>query len=461
MTRRIALAILLTVWATLIAGGATAYFITRAVMLAELDASLVTRAMSVTHVNEQEDIEYLPVHSPEPDDRYIVRDEVGRTVARPSTTTARVQAQVVRAAFAPLPDGSRVRTLTLRIPARRRAGGEPAMMTVAYSGSAEQFDRLLGRLAWSLAGAGALGGLLAAGIAYAVAHRSLLPLRHTAEVVGSINEQCLHRRISQDDLPPELVPVATRLNEMLARLEQSRQQREQFIADASHELRTPVAALVTALEVSLRRLRDAEAYRQTLTTCLADAQLLQRLVEALLAQARSGLTPRGYDAEDVDLGEIIGQCVTALSPLAEQRDIRVQVETSEDLLVRTEPDRVRSIVLNLLGNAIEYNRVAGSVTICCQRKGREIILQIADTGPGIAPEQVPQLFQPLFRGDSARTSGHLGLGLYLVRSHARALGGDCTVESQMGRGTSFCVQWPVEEPAKQQEFDERRLVRSG
>lgn len=442
MTRRIALAILMTVWATLIAGGAAAYMTTRAVLLADLDASLVAKALALPQVEEESGERMEPVGSGRVGDRYLIRDDMGRTVGRPATAPAIMAPQVIRAAFVDLPDGSRVRSITLRAMARRSEDGQSAPVTISYSGTTEHFDGLLRRLGLSLVAAGLFGGLLAAAIAHAVAARSLIPLRHTAEVVGTIDEKCLNRRISEENLPPELLPVAKRLNEMLGRLEESTRQRQQFIADASHELRTPVAALVTAIEVSLRRTRDAESYRQTLQTCLADAHLLKRLVEALLAQARSGLAPPEHSLETVNPADLIGQCMTVVRPLADQRSIHVSTDVAAGLVLRTEPERLRSIVLNLVGNAIEYNRVGGEVVVECRRDTTDLLLQVRDNGPGIAQEHLSHLFDPLFRVDQARSSGHLGLGLYLVRTHARAMGGECSVRSAEGVGTAFEVRLP-------------------
>jgi signal transduction histidine kinase len=267
MTRRIAMAILLTVWATLVAGGAAVYLTARSVLLADLDASLVARAMSLPQVVDDAGHRVTPVDTARQGDRYLVRSDKGRTIARPTTAGA-PGPQLLRAAFVTLPDGQRVRSVTLKAMAQPVEGGDTLPVSITYSGPTEQFDTLLRRLAWALVATGAAGGVLAAAIARAVAVRALAPLRATAEVVGSIDDRNLDRRVNQDDLPAELMPVAVRLNDMLARLEDSQRHRQQFLADASHELRTPVAALLASIEVALRRDRDSQSYRQTLESCL-------------------------------------------------------------------------------------------------------------------------------------------------------------------------------------------------
>jgi signal transduction histidine kinase len=239
------------------------------------------------------------------------------------------------------------------------------------------------------------------------------------------------------------------------------------MADASHELRTPVAALVTALEVSLRRPRDAETYRQTLESCLADAQVLQRLVEALLAHVRGELSAVHDAPETIDLEAMLNECVKALRPLADERSIRLRGEIVGGALplIRSQPGRLRSIIMNLLSNAIEHNGEGTSVEVTCRSKvvagptaesdigstravpaTASITLEVSDTGVGIPPEHVPHIFDSFYRIDSSRSSGHLGLGLFLVRSHVQALGGDYELHSEPGQGTlfrvTFCV--PVE-----------------
>lgn len=444
MTRRITIAILLTVWAILLAGAVGAYFTTRSVLLANLDESLVARAASLPQLVDERGQTLAPASPLRADDRYIVQNDVGQTMGRPTTGTAISTApQLLHASFAPLPGGGRVRTVTLRAMGRPSSGAQLVPVTATFSGSAAEFDKLLERLAWALGIAGLVGALLSAWIARAVAIRCLRPLHVAADVVGTIDERSLDRRIDQRDLPTELVPVAGRVNEMLARLEDALRRRRQFTADASHELRTPVAALVTGIEVALRRDREPGQYRQALQTCLADAHLLQRLVESLLVQVKSELSIAQHATETIELAALLEQCVTALLPLAEQRSIQIDTDVPGDLLLRSQPDRLRSIVMNLLGNAVEHNRVGGSVRVAVTADDGLMCLEVSDTGPGIATQHLPHLFEPFYRADTAHSaSGHLGLGLYLVLTHARALGGTCNVISEPGAGATFKITLP-------------------
>jgi two-component system heavy metal sensor histidine kinase CusS len=442
MTRRIALAILLTVWAILVVGGVAAYAAVRWALIEQLDQSLVAKASSLPQLGP------LGAGRGAPDDgtaidRYVIRSPT-KTLSAPTGSKGVSDVRLVSASFSTLGDGSRLRTVTLQGTAQPD-DGPPVPVTINYQSSAAALDHQLNRLAllFSLFGLGA--GLLTAFVALRVSRSALKPLRSTADVIGSIDPQNLHRRIEPAKLPPELLPMGTRLNEMLDKIERAYALRHQFLADASHELRTPVAALVTTAEVSLRRPREADAYRQTLESCLSDARLLRQLVERLMEQCRADTLTHDETVEEVDVVPLLGQCADLTAALAEERSVSVVRQMPRSFCLRTQPGRLRSVVTNLLSNAVEYNRPGGTIELKVEPNGRFLHVIVADTGPGIAAEHVPFLFEPFYRADRARTGqdGHMGLGLSLVQAHVQALGGQIKVESTVGVGTRFCVDLPI------------------
>ncbi len=238
--------------------------------------------------------------------------------------------------------------------------------------------------------------------------------------------------------------MADRLNEMLARLQVAFDQRRQFLGDASHELRTPVAALMTNLEVTLRRERPAADYRVALGHCLTDARLLKELVERLMEQVRSETLDHDEPAAAVDVSRVLDECADMAAALGQEREIRVIRSFAPGITLSAPPHRFRSVVTNLLSNAVEYNRPGGSIEIQCGRNGHGFVLSVRDTGVGIAAEQLPHVFQPFYRADQVRQrdSGHLGLGLALVKAHLDAMGGDCAVQSRPDQGTVFEIHLP-------------------
>ncbi len=440
MTRRIAIAILLTVWSMLIIIGVGVYFGTHITLIADLDDSIVSRAEALTDALDGDGERIVP--TPPAGDRYVVRNAVGRTIARPITGMI-VPPTVISRVFSTLADGSRVRTLTLDV--RKTSTTQPSGATrITYSSSADRFDRLMNRLAAWMAGIGLIAGATASAVAVKVSRVSLRPLLKTAEQIGDIDERRLDRRISTADLPVELQPMAERLNDMLMRLERAFNDRKRFIADASHDLRTPVAALMTTLEVALRRPRDVPALQETLQSCLTDARSLRNLVDRLMQQVRSESATAAEQPQRFVLSAVIEQCVDSLIRSREAATVQVLRDLQPGLILETEIGRVRSIVTNLVANAFEYTPAGGWIKVKCELSN-EIILTVSDSGTGISPELLLRVFEPFFRGDQPRSAaeGHLGLGLSIVQAHVRALGGRCEIHSPAGTGATFQIHLPT------------------
>jgi signal transduction histidine kinase len=164
-----------------------------------------------------------------------------------------------------------------------------------------------------------------------------------------------------------------------------------------------------------------------------------------MEQCRADELSHDEAVEEVDLAPLLDQCAQQATVLASERGVDVRSEIPEHVPVKIQPQRLRSIIVNLLSNAVEYNQPGGRVELLVRPNGQFIHLTVSDTGPGIAAEHLPHLFEPFYRADRARSvqPGHLGLGLSLVRSHVSALGGEIRVESRVGEGTAFHVDVPV------------------
>ena len=436
MTRRIALAILAATWATLIVAGVVAYLLTRSVLLADLDEQIIARASALPRAVDAPTT--APLVPADPEDRYVMQNEFGQTLSRLAPTAPTPAMDVLDRRFATLGDGERVRSITLR---GATAAGP---VTIIYSRSAERFDRILFRLAMALATGGIAAGSAAAVAAVATARTALRPLRLAADAIGEIDESHLDRRINPSLLPSELHPVARRMNDMLERLEQAFVQRRRFLAEASHELRTPVAALVTTLDVALRRPRDAAFLTQTLSRCRSDATSLHRLVKALMEQVRGEASTASGTAESFDLVALIRTAADQAERLGADKAINVRTCLPDQLWIEAESWRLGSVLTNLLANAVEYNRPGGTVSVSCEANG-EILIEIRDDGPGIPADVLPGIFEPFVRARTKKADEgepHLGLGLSLVQAHVRSMGGKCEVQSDAGVGTRFQIRLP-------------------
>ncbi len=444
MTTRITVAILLVTWTIIVVGDSAAYFTARETLLTLLDDSLVARATPLLDHSINPD---QPVNSLVPaGDLYEIRDTANR-VTQSHSGAAGLDSEplLVNKTFEYRADGKRYRTVTVRaVTSAKRDAVSPAI-TIVYSRPAESFDKLTNYIIAVLSSIGAFCGLATGWVALKVSRAALRPLTETAEVIAAIDEKNLSQRIQSHKLPPELVPMTNRLNELLERLERVFSQRKQFLADAAHELRTPTAALLTTLEVALRRQRDQKALEEAMGSALNDARLLRRLVDKLMEQARSDHMIDRPRLEELDLAKLLRDCIDTIRSIASEKDVTIDANCPATLPFVTQRERLQSILLNLLTNGIEYNRRGGEVKIVCSPTSKGVELSVRDSGAGISAEHLPHIFEPFYRADREKQGDteHLGLGLFLVHSHIQALKGECTIKSQRGEGTTVTVILPA------------------
>ncbi|HMP60511.1 MAG TPA: HAMP domain-containing sensor histidine kinase, partial [Gemmatales bacterium] len=242
----------------------------------------------------------------------------------------------------------------------------------------------------------------------------------------------------------ELAAVIDKLQQTLTSLEQAFAHEKQAVADISHELRTPVASLLTTIQVCLRKPRGSEEYRATLQQCADIADHLAVLVQRLLLLARLDAGVDQPQRELVEVHELAGNCVDMLRPLAEAAGLTLSIE-SRPALSETDPIKLREIITNLVDNAIHYNRPGGRVDVLVAPTGGWVEIAVRDTGIGIGPQARQHLFERFFRADASRHSDtpRAGLGLAIVKGYLDLLGGSVDVTSEEGRGSTFRVRLPA------------------
>jgi signal transduction histidine kinase len=300
----------------------------------------------------------------------------------------------------------------------------------------------LARLRWQLIAAG-LGVLtLAIGVGWWLTRSALSPIDAISHAAARISDGNLAERIPVDDADTELGRLAAVLNHTFGRLEAAFQRQRQFTADAAHELRTPLAVLITEAQTTLARERSAPEYRETVAGSLETAQQMRRLTEALLALARiddAGKVTR----EPVDLAAAAEAAVERARPAATTAGLTVASHLEPALASGTR-ERVDLIVANLVANAIAYNRPGGSITVSTRPDGADAVLVVADTGIGIAAAHLPQIFDRFYRVDESRagSDGHAGLGLAICRAITDTEAGDINITSIEGQGTTVTVRLP-------------------
>ncbi len=285
-----------------------------------------------------------------------------------------------------------------------------------------------------------LGGSLLVG-------QGLKPLNRLSEAVSQVSTKDFRLPIDQTKLPRELRPIAERMAETLRLLQKAFDREKQAAADISHELRTPVAALLTTVEVALRKPRSPEEYRETLEDCRTISQQMSQLVERLLLLARIDAGSDPVNLQPVDVADLVDSCVPVVRPLAEERGLKFSIGVEAGLEACTDPVKLREVLINLLHNAVEYNRPGGSVELIGRRlDSHRLMLEVRDTGIGMTPETREHIFERFYRSDPSRngTGAHAGLGLAIVKEYVDRLGGGIEVESTIGVGSCFRVKLPLQ-----------------
>ncbi len=336
-------------------------------------------------------------------------------------------------------------------PDLRTRNGERELIVTAESGVLVLVGRDLADLSretWSmtvtlLATGGAILALSVIN-GWLLVGRALAPIERINATAERMIQGDLDARIPVEQVETDLGQVARALNDAFDRLRSSIDRQRRFTADASHELRTPIATISTEVQWALSRERSADAYRESLEVCSRAAVRMQSTVERLLALARTDDSLPARAAVDVDLDELARHVVDDVRPLAESRNVQL-TRTGQAAIVHGHADELREALTNVVVNAIRYNVEGGSVTVSVAHDEREAQVRVTDTGVGIAAGDLPSIFDPFFRADSSRShdAGGAGLGLTLTKAIVERHRGRISCESAVGRGTTMTIALPL------------------
>jgi heavy metal sensor kinase len=285
--------------------------------------------------------------------------------------------------------------------------------------------------------------------AYWLVNLGLMPLQRLSDAVSKVCAKDFRLAFDAAELPQELQPICQRLETTFAALERAFAREKQAAADISHELRTPLAALLANLDVSLRRQRTPEQYAELLRECRALGGQLAQLVERMLALARIDAGADTLRPQAVDVAALASQCVAMVRPLAEARDVTLQIRSEGPATIETDANKLREVITNLLHNAVEYNKPRGRIDVSVERQNGHLEVRVRDTGIGISPKQMGMIFERFFRADESRQADslHAGLGLAIVKGYLEILGGRINVQSTEGEGSTFRVVLPMRTPS--------------
>lgn len=344
--------------------------------------------------------------------------------------------------------GVQTRVLTLPY----AVGGRPVVIAVAQGMNSRA--RMLRDARWALAFGFPLVIAIATFGGLWLAERSLAPVDAMTARARRIGATNLHERLPVAHTGDELGRLATVFNELLSRLEAAFEAQARFAADASHEMRTPVAVISGESELALSRDdRPREELREAMHVIRDQSLRLRSVVDDLFFLARADSGEPMLRPNALDLRDVLEEAVRALRTVAAARAITVQLTAVDEAPVIGDEALLRRAVDNLLVNAVKYSRPAGTVEVHLANAGRAWNVEVRDTGPGIAPAARERLFERFFRAEEARTLGSAdgaGLGLAITRWIARAHHGDALLAASSPDGSTFRLIIPKEPPAERE-----------
>jgi two-component system OmpR family sensor kinase len=278
--------------------------------------------------------------------------------------------------------------------------------------------------------------------------QSVKPMETMVLELEAISDgRSLHRRLPVPRTEDEVGRLALAVNRMFARLEQSFVALHRFIADASHELKTPLMVLRAGVERALTNPRNPPENLEALDNALSEIHRMTEMVENLLTLARADEGRAPLSVAPCDLRDLLSEATETAGMLAEGAEIEVTTRMPDQpVTLNVDRDRIRQLLLNLVTNAVKYTPSGGSIGLELEDRGPDVTLQVKDTGIGIAAGDLPSIFDRFWRGDPSRSrvgaQPGTGLGLAITKWIAEAHGGTITVHSRPGRGTSFIVVLP-------------------
>ena len=338
------------------------------------------------------------------------------------------------------PSGVPLRVLTVPV----QAAGRTYVVQLAYP--LDDFNEALNRFRRVLFLSSPLLLLLASAGGYWLSRRALGPVDQITRQARAISAQNLSNRLAVPRTADELQRLSETLNGMLERLEQAFRRITQFTADASHELRTPVALMRTRAEIVLRRSRSEEEYRETLRQILEDLQRTSVLIEDLMLLARADSGAQALARTRINLAESIQEACLEGRALAEAKQIGLQEELPQTpIWIDGDANSLLRLFLILLDNAVKYTPPQGRIRVSLYSNNGSAVAEVQDSGIGIMAQDLPHIFERFFRADPARSrqTGGTGLGLAIGQWIAEAHGGAITVESKPGEGSVFQVKIPL------------------
>ena len=348
-------------------------------------------------------------------------------------------------------DGVVYRGISLRIPVLDQEPDAPntAHIMVSYAAPTTQISKAIGLAIASITASSTLLLLLTIWLTALGVRRGLRPLAELTSSAALVSGKNWELQASEASLrTTELMPLSQAMTTMLARLRSTFAQQREFVANAAHELKTPVAILKSTLQSLVQKPRDAVEYRVGLEQALNDLERLEKLLHSMLclARAEQWTMETRTDLETVDVTTTCESAVERMEPLAREYGVQLELSSTGPATLRCDPADLELVWTNLLENAIRFTTRGDVVQVSVRADAGNIAIEVQDRGPGVPESDLAHLFDRFYRCDSsrARGTGGYGLGLAISKAMIEAYGGTISAESAQGRGTCMKIQLPLE-----------------
>jgi len=286
--------------------------------------------------------------------------------------------------------------------------------------------------------------VLAALPGFFLIRRMLKPVNSIIETADEIGEKGLISRIEVTNPRDELGKLAATLNRTFDKLQNALKRERRFTADASHQLRTPLAIMRGETSLALSRERTAEDYRKSLIIIADELNHVMAMINRLLELTRAENGSEAMQMSLIDMASFLRDLAGDMEALCDQKGLIFKLTASGQIKVRGDRIKLRELFMNLLDNAVRYTQPGGEISLTLNRQGEQVCINVTDTGIGIASEHLPYIFERFYRVNQAdgNTPGGSGLGLAICKSIADLHGGRIEVKSAAGKGSTFTVILP-------------------
>ncbi|HEX6450983.1 MAG TPA: HAMP domain-containing sensor histidine kinase [Trebonia sp.] len=321
--------------------------------------------------------------------------------------------------------------------------GHPGWVEVAAV-SLEAYDATQSQVARGLAVGGAAFVAIAGLGAYWLARAALSPVERLRRQAATVSERGDDAALEVPRTKDEVAALAGTMNDLLSRLRRALERERAFVADASHELRSPLAILRGELELAGRPGRSTAELAAAVHSCAEEADRLARITDDLLVLARGDADRLDLHLQETDLRSLVGRSVRLAAPRLAAAQVTCRTDVPAGTWARVDPDRIRQAVDNLLANAVRFSPAGSVIMIAARKDGRDLRLEVRDQGPGFPEDFLPHAFARFRRPDSARSrdDGGAGLGLAIVQAICAAHGGRATARNVPGGGAVVTLWLP-------------------